>query len=360
MDSQELVETRSQELVVTRSFNTSDFSVQGQGQEEDIVHISESEVPSHFRLMLMEISSCRNKGIRRVKSRGAILVLLVTCMVNISFNGALGDILGKFFREIFHLNHAGILSALGIVFVRTIPQLAYPLAGWVADVHYGRFKVILASLRLMLFGYIIIFIAFLVRFFYETEAGKYVVYLGIFPVAFLAINTGLAAFQANIIPFGLDQMPHSSTDELSAFIHWYYGSRNILAGIVPLIACYISEFELTTVVISSCEVSCIGFALFLCYTFKTTLILEPISVNPFKLLYGVLKFAIKNKTPIYRSAFTYWEDDIPSRINLGKTKYGGPFSNEEVEDVKTFIRTTGVLVSASVFMIGYYTMLVSN
>ena len=33
------------------------------------------------------------------------------------------------------------------------------------------------------------------------------------------------------------------------------------------------------------------------------------------------------------SAFTYWENDIPSRIGLYKHKYGGPFTNEEVEDV---------------------------
>ena len=29
--------------------------------------------------------------------------------------------------------------------------------------------------------------------------------------------------------------------------------------------------------------------------------------------------------PERRSAFTYWEEDIPRRIDLGKSKYGGPF-----------------------------------
>ena len=44
-------------------------------------------------------------------------------------------------------------------------------------------------------------------------------------------------------------------------------------------------------------------------------------------------------------AFTYWEEDIPRRIDLGKNNYGGPFTNEEVEDTKTFFRIVLLLVS---------------
>lgn len=347
----------SQELVVTHSYHS-----EGEDESylEGAVYVNEEDVPSNPKLLCMELCSCRNKRIRRIKSPGAILVLIITCMVNISFNGALGDILRLFSKEILHVEEAGILMCFGIIFVRSIPQLGYPVAGWLADVHYGRFKVILCSLWLMLAGYVVILVAFFTKLMYDAEAMKYVVFCGVFPVAFLAINTGLAAFQANIIPFGLDQMPDASTDELSAFVHWYYGSRNILAGIIPLIACYISgKYELVTVVISLCEVGCVTFALFLFYFFKKALIIEPKSVNPFKLLHGVLKFAFNNKAPLSRSAFTFWEANIPSRIDLGKQKYGGPFSNEEVEDIKTFIRTTIVLVAVSAFMISYYTLLVS-
>ena len=60
-----------------------------------------------------------------------------------------------------------------------------------------------------------------------------------------------------------------------------------------------------------------------------------------------------------RSALTYWENEIPSRIDLGKTKYGGPFTTEEVEDVKTFLQLlklllslSGILVASSVIQLG--------
>ena len=60
--------------------------------------------------------------------------------------------------------------------------------------------------------------------------------------------------------------------------------------------------------------------------------------NPLILIYKVLKYAWKHTCPENRSAFTYWEDHIPPCIDLGKEKYGGPFTTEEVEDTKSFFR----------------------
>ena len=58
----------------------------------------------------------------------------------------------------------------------------------------------------------------------------------------------------------------------------------------------------------------------------------------------MLKYSWNHKVPQHRSAFTYWEEDIPRRIDLGKNKYGGPFTNEEVEDTKTFLRILPLLL----------------
>ena len=57
--------------------------------------------------------------------------------------------------------------------------------------------------------------------------------------------------------------------------------------------------------------------------------------SPLKLIYQVLKYAVKNKYPRLRSAFTYWED---KPYSMGQNKYGGPFTIEQVEDVKNFFR----------------------
>ena len=54
---------------------------------------------------------------------------------------------------------------------------------------------------------------------------------------------------------------------------------------------------------------------------------------------------LENQTFINRSAFTYWDNKTPSPIDLGKQKYGGSFTEEEVEDTKTFWRIVTVLLS---------------
>ena len=68
------------------------------------------------------------------------------------------------------------------------------------------------------------------------------------------------------------------------------------------------------------------------------LIIEPKSPQSLKIIYQVLKFAAKHKAPLNRSALTYWEEDIPSRMDLGKSRYGGPFTTEQVENVKSFFK----------------------
>ena len=65
--------------------------------------------------------------------------------------------------------------------------------------------------------------------------------------------------------------------------------------------------------------------------------MEPHTSNTFKLVAKVLNYAHRNRQPQFRSAFTYQEDIKPSRIEYAKRSYGGPFSTEQVENVKTFL-----------------------
>ena len=51
------------------------------------------------------------------------------------------------------------------------------------------------------------------------------------------------------------------------------------------------------------------------------------------------------------TVLTYWEEDYPSCIDLGLDKYSGPFTVEEVEDVKTFSRPTPMVVCIAIFVL---------
>ena len=66
--------------------------------------------------------------------------------------------------------------------------------------------------------------------------------------------------------------------------------------------------------------------------------------NPIKLIIQVLNYTRKHRYPERRSAFTYIDEEQPTRMDYGKEKFGGPFTEEEVEDVKTVLRLIPILV----------------
>ena len=173
--------------------------------------------------------------------------------------------------------------------------------------------------------------------------------------------TGIGLFEASAIQFGMDQLLEAPTPKLIAFIQWYYWSQN-LGGLVVFYlyqgghlgiieTCKITTFSqtrkwekiLATVGIFTILLTAIA-ALGLFSISKKKFYVQRAGLNPFKNIYKVLKYSWKHKVPQNRSAFTYWEEDIPKRIDLGKNKYGGPFTNEEVEDTKTFLRIIPLLL----------------
>ena len=174
-------------------------------------------------------------------------------------------------------------------------------------------------------------------------------------------------FQANAIQFGLDQLLEASTPKLTAFIQWYYWAQNVgsLAFFYVVASVFfivdvtdekingtrtITQFlngnidcSIVTCFLIVATISVTAVLIKFCST-KEHFYIQKAGLNPFKNIYKVLKYSWKHKVPEHRSAFTYWEEDIPCRIDLGKNKHGGPFTNEEVEDTKTFLRILSLLL----------------
>ena len=146
---------------------------------------------------------------------------------------------------------------------------------------------------------------------------------------------GVGGFVANILQFGVDQLPDASTTEVTSFISWCAWSVIGSQFIIFLLTCFCADYWLIGLLLA-----CVSISLVLSsnFVFRNNLIKEPVTQNPFTLIFKVVRYAIRNKRPRQRSAFTYYEDNLPSRIDFGKHKYGGPFTTEQVEDVKTFSR----------------------
>ena len=154
------------------------------------------------------------------------------------------------------------------------------------------------------------------------------------------------------LPLGLDQMPDASADSITSYIAWFVGTvfvgQFLGTGINTLIMdCATKSIQLSYHLIWALFLSiCMSVVLSSNFLFSPKwLIIEPKSPQSLKTIFQVLKFAAKHKAPLNRSAFTYWEEDIPSRMDLGKMKYGGPFTTEQVEDVKTILRLIAIHVS---------------
>ena len=189
-------------------------------------------------------------------------------------------------------------------------------------------------------------------------------YIQIIPVLLMIslIATSVGLFEANAIQLGLDQLLEAPTPKLIAFIHWYYWTQNAVQLVVTYLAIgwkttesysslaslprRQSQFKKNTLALAIAAI--LGLAaissLVLLHKSKRHLYILRAGLNPFKNIYKVLKYSWNHKVPQHRSAFTYWEEDIPRRIDLGKNKYGGPFTNEEVEDTKTFLRILPLLL----------------
>ena len=66
--------------------------------------------------------------------------------------------------------------------------------------------------------------------------------------------------------------------------------------------------------------------------------------NPIKLIIQVLNYTRKHSYPERHSAFTYIDEEQPTRMDYGKEKFGGPFTEEEVEEVKTVLRLLPIVI----------------
>ena len=213
------------------------------------------------------------------------------------------------------------------------------VSGWLADAKLGNYRVMKYSFVLLFLFCLLSSAVTLV-----PDIAHYVYVLSVFFCigGSLFIVAGVACLVTSL-QLGLDQMPDASSSNITSFIAWFVFS--VYAGVW---IAYVSYLPLRhgrhlpywgVQLYSLLPPLCMSVVLILDFLLaKKWLIIEPKSPQSLKTIYHVLKFAAKHKAPLNRSALTYWEEDIPSRMDLGKSRYGGPFTTEQVEDVKTILR----------------------
>ena len=223
--------------------------------------------------------------------------------------------------------------------------LLFPFTGWLADTKLGRERAIHLSLWSCWLGTLLQVISYCIQ--YGTcglpvNIAKY----GISGIALLLLMFGTSSFFPNIPAYGLDQLYEKPNTTIRAFIHWISWGWFVGFGVSFIAFVHQTIYDAKLLLITGLVillVNSIALCLYawLNYKFEPSGVLKK---NPYKMVYQVLKYAWKHKSPENRSALTYWENKTPSRISLGKQKYGGPFKEMEVEDVKTFWRVMRILL----------------
>ena len=285
---------------------------------------------------------------RKFSSKGAVLVLVWVFLIVSAFPFRTVSSSKGTFDVIFGV----LLFAVGLV--------ACIAAGWLADVRVGRLKMVKVGLTLIWLGVLLLTVNVTAT---SVVNGKYkIIFEPLFYIGGLSANLGVAIFATNAMQFGLEQMPDASSEAITAFLSWFMIAISFGIWLRDLLSHMLSHcltFFHSHLIIHTINFALLSIAMCCMFLFGHWLIDHRQNRNPLKTVYRVLKFAKQHKYPVNRSAFTYWEDEIPSRIDLGKSKYGGPFTTEEVEDVKTFFRilvVSGVVMCFMSAVIGFDTL----
>ena len=292
-------------------------------------------------------------------SKAAVLILFWTLVVSAIYSTAEESTMyaagGVWRRDNIHTLSKRNYSTLIAHLMFTLILLFYPIAGFMADVFCGRYKTVITSLIFLLCAFacfglitILIFSHIIKSPFDNIQVRKSALFLTLSGSGMLFSIIGLSGYQANFIQLGLDQLLEAPSEYLSLFVHWeqwftelgtlfpqpIFLLLNSCRGSVPIqqtVLSLLPFFFLT-----------LALTLLVSYFARHWFYREPVRNNPYQMVFRVLNFTRKHKYPLQRSAFTYNEN--PSRIDYAKEKYGGPFTTEQVEDVKTLFRILTVLL----------------
>lgn len=281
------------------------------------------ELESTFESVKIRERNCapRCGEVKWVKNKGAILIIVWSFLVG----------------SVFHLLRAGFsektwkqeASNTGFILMSSV--LLYPIGGWLADTQLGRYAVIRYSMWIMWICSLLLTVSEVLT----DVSDVYAVHSSvIFKVLYSIMAMALGGFQSNIIQLGVDQLADSSSTEITSFITWYtmmfFASAVIFHYTSDGIENIYSILYIKAFVVSVC----ISLALCLDYLFNYKLVKEQATGSPLKTTLKVIWYTYKSRK--FKHNFTHNEDSLSS-FDIAKHRYGGPFTTQQVENVRTFL-----------------------
>ena len=168
--------------------------------------VEESEVKHNYIISLW--SAMAQQAIfwfkPNLKTKGAILILVWNfLLMNVYYN----------YSAVYD-NRPNGYTVKVIALSFTLPL---PVAGWLADVHFGRYKVIRWSMWIMWVGSMLATVSSIVA--QLADHGYSKVFEILTAVFFIVATIGFGGYAGNIIQLGMDQLQDASTIKITAFLY---------------------------------------------------------------------------------------------------------------------------------------------
>ena len=217
-------------------------------------------------------------------------------------------------------------------------------AAVVADLWFGRHRVMVWGTTIIWLGLVMLTV-FMSLYHLLLYSSHLIWYPTINLVWEIILDLGMCLFLSNVIQFGVDQMPEASSDELSSFVHWFvfiealgkvFGINFITAIKAMVQHMHADPPSYYPSLLYGMLFSGTQAALLItlnCFSAQLNLVKSKPDPMKYHYIFHVLTYSTKN-----RARARLIDHSISTRIDIAKGKYGGPFQNDKVENVKTLKR----------------------
>lgn len=309
----------------------------------------------------------KNWRSRCLTSSPVLIILLLSFLQSYAFYGiAQSSIINNILQKSSQTTDTGLYGIIQQGLQYGLAWLAYPLGGLLADVYLGRRRTFRICLFLLWVTNVVITfsIAIGTNLFDSDVSLTSSALLRWIPTVCLALQSiSEGVFAISLFVFGGDQLFDAPSAMVSSYIYWWYWTKNLgsLVGFVgdtaivslhPLDDSLKANFTPFLQPLFSAIVLTVAIVLDIftsqCYE------AEHKNKNPISLVCGVVYNSKQwRQQPHFMSAFRYGEDP-PKGLELARQYHGGHYTDEQVQDVRSFGRMITFLLPLSFFMITYY------
>lgn len=235
------------------------------------------------------------------------------------------------------------------------PALFYPIGGILGDVYFGRKLMSRICLFIIWFFSILLTINFTICSYVNEDNVAFNVVLPIVFLVIIGIFEGI--FEINLLTYGAGQLCNSPSEEVSSFIYMWYWTKNLAAVLGIFSSTGFREISTAVAGHSGfpplATATALTVALLLHRACQDNFETESRNRNPIRHICGVLCNAAHSR-PRHQfiSAFRYGEDP-PSGLEYARQYHGGKYTDEQVQDVRSFGRILLVILTLSGFVSTY-------